>query len=578
MVPSMLVFLSALPLLPNGKVDRRALPPAQEHSFTADRTGTAPRTEIAALVAQVWRETLNLDRFGVDDNFFELGGHSLSAAQVVAKLRAAIGGQVLIRDLFEAPTVAGLAEVVEKSLRAEPAARLPPITAKPRQRFLPLSPSQERLFSFAQLLGGGDFLNMPYAYRLAGPLQAPALRLAIKEIVRRHETLRTGFTETDDGPRQFVRRRVDVRLPLFDLSRLAADQRDERLDRLSRDDAAQCFDLERPPLLRVKLLRLAAERHVLLVTIHHITTDQESMAVFRKELTVLYQAFSQGLPSPLPDLPIQFPDFVAWQRQILSKGLLSRQISYWRGQLSEPPACIDFHGDAKGNNRVRFHSSRKPLEIDDDLFKRLKNFAGEMICTPFMVFVAALKILIYRLSGQQDVRIGTLTANRGQRGTDGLIGYFVNALVLRTRLEPNLNCREFLQKVRAVCLDAYTHPDVPFEHLEDLLEENHKRHGAPLYQVMFNYRNLSTPSVSANGLTIASWEGKNRAANPGIEISRLDVNFHVRELSTELTGAVNYRTDLFDEPAITRFLGSYSGILNQMILSPDRRIANIMLD
>jgi amino acid adenylation domain-containing protein len=398
MVPSSFVVLDAIPLLPNGKVDWGALPPAQEHRCAADRIRTEPRTEIEALVAQVWRETLNLDLLGVNDNFFELGGHSLLAAQVAAKLRAAIGHEVCIRDLFEAPTVAGLAEIVEQRLRAEPAAGLPPITATPRRRFLPLSPSQERLFSFAQLFGGGDFLNMPYAYRLAGPLQAPAMRMAIKEIVQRHESLRTGFTETDDGPRQFVRRRVDVKLPLFDLSRLAPDQRDARLDQLSRDDAAQCFDLERPPLLRVKLLRLAAERHVLLVTMHHIITDQWSMAVFRKELTVLYQAFSQGLPSPLPGVPVQFLDFVAWQRQILSNGLLSRQISYWRDRLSERPACIDFRCGVKGKSATRFHSSRKPIEIDDDLFKRLKNFAGELSCTPFMVFLAALKILIYRFS------------------------------------------------------------------------------------------------------------------------------------------------------------------------------------
>ncbi|HSQ13786.1 MAG TPA: condensation domain-containing protein, partial [Candidatus Deferrimicrobium sp.] len=384
MVPASFVMLDAIPLLPNGKVDRQSLPPLRERSFAADRTRTEPRTEIEALVAQLWRETLNLDLLGVGDNFFELGGHSLLAAQVVAKLRAAIGREVSIRDLFAAPTVAGLAEIMEKRIGAEPKADLPPITAGPRQRLFPLSLSQERLFSFAQLFGGGDFLNMPYAYRLTGPLQAPALSRAIEEIARRHEALRTGFSETDDGPRQFVRRSVDVKLPLVDLSRLAPDDRDERLDELSRDDAGQCFDLERPPLIRVKLLRLAAEQHVLLVTMHHIITDQWSMAVFRNELAVLYQAFSQGLPSPLPDVPIQCRDFGAWQRQILSNGLLSRQISYWRDRLSERPACIDFRRGARRRSGARFHSSRTPIEIDDDLFKTLKSFAGAAACTPFM--------------------------------------------------------------------------------------------------------------------------------------------------------------------------------------------------
>jgi hypothetical protein len=570
--------LGALPLLPNGKVDRRALPPAQESRLAADRIRTEPRTEIEVLVAQVWREALNLDQVGVEDNFFDLGGHSLLAAEVAAKLRAASGREVMIRDLFETPTVAGLAGIIEKRISAGHKAELPPITSTRRKRFLPLSASQERLFSFAQLLGGGDFLNMPYAYRLNGRLDAPVLRAAIREIVRRHEALRTGFVETDDGPRQFVRRSVDVRLPLFDFSRLPPEQRDERIDQLSRDDAAQCFDLERPPLLRVKLLRLAAERHVLLVTMHHIVTDQWSMGVLRKELAALYQAFSQGLPSPLADLPIQFSDFSAWQRLILSNGFLSRQISYWQDQLGERPACIDFHCGAKGKNGARFHSLRRPIEIDDGLFKRVKNVAGEVTCTPFMIFVAALKILLYRYSGQEDVRIGTLIANRGQTGTGGLIGYFVNALVLRTRVEPNLNCRDFLRKVRDVCLSAYANPDAPFEHLEVALEKNGRRRAAPLYQVMLHYRSLSTAPVTANGLTITSWDGKNRAADPGIDISRLDVNFHLRELSTGLTGAVNYRTDLFDEQGMDKFLRSYSGILKQMILYPDRRISNLKLD
>lgn len=578
MVPSVLIFLSALPLLPNGKVDRRALPPAREHGFAADRIRTEARTEIEALVAQVWRDALNMDLLGVDDHFFDLGGHSLLAAQVAAKLHAASGREVLVRDLFEAPTVAGLAGMIEKSIRAENKAELPPITATPRKRFMPLSPSQERLFSFAQLFGGGDFLNMPYAYRLNGRLDAPVLRAVLREMVRRHEALRTGFIETDDGPRQFVRGSAGVKLPLFDLSRLAPNERDERLDELSRNDAAQCFDLERPPLIRVKLLRLAAERHVLLVTMHHLVTDQWSMGVFRRELAALYQAFSQGLPSPLADLPVQFSDFSAWQRRILSNGLLSRQISYWRDELGERPAHIDFHCGARGKNGARFHSLRRPIEIDDGLFKKVKNFAGEVTCTPFMIFVAALKILIYRCSGQEDVRIGTLIANRGQPGTEGLIGYFTNALVLRTRVEPNLDGRDFLRKVRDVCLSAYANPDVPFEHLEGALEENRRRRAAPIYQVMLHYRSLLTAPATANGLTITSWDGKNRAADPGIDISRLDVNFHLRELSTKLTGAVNYRTDLFDEPGMDKFLRRYSGIVKQLILYPDRRISNIKLD
>ena len=397
-----------------------------------------PRTEIEALVAQIWSEALNLPEIGVDDNFFELGGHSLLAAQIVAQLRAALDRPVSLHNLFEAPTVAGMAENIERSIRAEAAAELPTIKSLPRKRFLPVSLSQEQLFLFAQLFGGGDFLNMPYAYRLMGPLDVAALHRAIRAIVGRHATLRSGFVEANGEPRQFVRRKVNLRIPLVDLSRLPQETLESELDRRSKADARRTFDLEEPPLLRVKLLRLAEDRHILLVTMHHIITDQWSMGLFRKELAIIYDAISRGLPVPLADLPIQFTDFTTWQREILSRAAwLDSQISYWRGQLGEPSPRLEFPPRGSPAKAARFHSTRKPIEIGAALFARIKNFASAQRCTPFMVFVTALNILLYRYAGATDIRVGTLAANRGQPGTEGLIGYFVNALILRTKVSPD---------------------------------------------------------------------------------------------------------------------------------------------
>jgi hypothetical protein len=444
-----------------------------------------------------------------------------------------------------------------------------------RKRFLPVSLSQERLFLFAQLFGGGDFLNMPYAYRLTGPLDVAALHRAVRAIVGRHATLRSGFVEANGEPRQLVRRKVNLRMPLVDLSRLPKEALESELDRRSKADARRTFDLEEPPLLRVRLLRLAADRHILLVTMHHIITDQWSMGVFRKELAINYDAISRGLPVPLADLPIQFTDFTTWQREILSAGWLDSQISYWRGQLGEPSARLEFPRAVQQAKTARFHSTRKPIEIDEALFARIKDFANAQRCTPFMVFVTALNVLLYRYAGATDIRVGTLTANRGQPGTDGLIGYFVNALILRTKLSPMMKCHELLDDVRQVCLSAYAHQDVPFEHLESLLTQEYKRSSAPLYQVMLNYRGLSMAARNSNGLTIAPWDGDNRAADPGIAISRLDLNLHLRELPTRLTGAVNYKTDLFDDAEITKFLGGFSAILDQMVTDANCRISKI---
>jgi hypothetical protein len=311
---------------------------------------------------------------------------------------------------------------------------------------------------------------------------------------------------------------------------------------------------------------------------HHLVTDQWSMAVFRQELAALYEAFSQGLPSPLPELPFQFRDFVAWQRRTLADGLLTRQITYWRKQLSGPRTAGIFHNGAGGHRRARYDSTRQRIEADDGLVQKIKDLAAAQSVTPFMVFVAALKLLMYRSSGREDVRVATLSANRGQAKTDGLIGYFVNALILRTWVLPRITCKEFLRQVREVCLTAYANADVPVEVLEAALDNRARRSAAPLYRVMFNYRSLSTQPVIANGLTIASWDGKHRAGNPGVDVARLDVNFNLRELSTKFTGTVNFRTDLFGQRGMERFLRNYFGILNQIVEHSEQRISQLKLD
>jgi len=575
MVPANFVWLGDQPRLPNGKINRRALPLPGEFRRREEGTVISPRTEVETLIAQIWQEVLRVDGIGVDDNFFDLGGHSLLAAPVAAEMRAVFNKPMALRDLFEAPTIAGLAALVEKAGRADQEKDLPAITPATARRDVGLSFGQKQLFLFSQLFGGADFLNLPYAYRLAGRLDVQALKKAVQEIVNRHDVLRTAFIDTADGARQVVRRRLIVRLPIVDLTRLPKESQDKQLDELSKRDAARTFDLEKPPLFRTTLIRLADDQHILLVTLHHIIGDQWSMGVFRKELAAFYAAFSMGLPAPLPPLPFQFSDFIHWQKQLFENGAFGRQVAYWQKRLDGLSPALQFQREAKRKRTPRFHSARQPVHFDDVLGTQIKSFARAQSCTPFMIFVAGLDILLWSYTGESDIRIGTLVANRGQAGTDGLIGYFVNALVLRTRVLPAMTCVELLNDVRETCLEAYAHQDVPFEYLEALLEKKQKRARVPLYQVMFNYRNLWTSPANANGLTIASWNGKNRAGDPGLAMARLDVNFNLRELSMELTGAVNYKTDLFDDRRITKLLADYSEILKQMIAFPKRRISKI---
>ena len=383
----------------------------------------------------------------------------------------------------------------------------------------------------------------------------------------------------DGAPRQVIRRKVMIRMPFVDLTGCRSKIYQVSWSDSRKTDAGRVFDVENPPLLRIKLLRVAADRHILLVTMHHMITDQWSMGLFRKELALCYAAITRGVPLPLPDLPIQFSDFTRWQRKILADGLLDGQISYWRGQLDAPAPRLVFRRPVIRAQPARFHQqAAQALEIGEALLTRIKHFAGERHCTPFMVFVAALNILLHRLTGETDIRIGTLTANRSQPGTEGVIGYFVNALILRTTVDPQLQCRELLKAVRRICLSAFAHQDVPFEYLESVLERKLTPPSAPWYQVMLNYRNLSAAPESSNGLTISPWYGKKRAADPGIAIARLDLDFHLRELPTKVTGVVSYKTDLFRDRDIAKILDGFAAILDQMIADADRRISKFKLN
>jgi amino acid adenylation domain-containing protein len=571
MVPAAFVWLDSLPRLPNGKMDRRAL--HQRENFQLGELGgkTAPRTQVENLVAQIWCEILGIDSIGVDDNFFERGGHSLLAAQVAAKMRAVFERPVALRDIFETPTVAGLAALAART-ESEPE-DLPALARSREKQATRLSFGQEQMFVFGQLFGGADFLNLPYGYRLDGRLDRAALKRAMEEMISRHEILRTAFIDDSAGACQIVRRRVAFKLPVMDLARLPTEDREAKLEAISRADAARAFDLETPPLLRATLIRLTEARHVLLITLHHLIADQWSMGVLRRELAALYEAFSQDRPSPLPALPFQYSDFARWQRRTIECGAFDRQIRYWKKALERPALRLDFQRHLKRKSAPRFQSARAPLRFEPGLLDRIKSFGREQGCTPFMIFVTALAILLRAHTGARDIRIGTLVANRGQSGTDGLIGYFVNALVLRLHVAPSMTARELLRHVRAVCLEAYAHQDVPFEHLEALFEREQK--GVPLYQVMLNYRNLWTPALELNGLTIAPWDGKYRASDPGVAMSRLDVNFSIRELSTELTGAVTYKTDLFDERRMARLLADYFAVLKKILVSLEQRVAQI---
>jgi acyl carrier protein len=536
-----------------------------------------PRTAVEDAVTAIWRELLRLERVGVHDDFFELGGHSLFATQLIARLRAAFAVELSVRDLFDAPTIAGVARKIESALRQNNSDDLPPITAKGLAGNLPLSLAQEQFLALDELLSGAEFLHLPYGYRLTGPLDVAVLMRSLQAIVDRHAVLRTRFRDVDGEPVQTIRRSQKLVCSVVDLTALAPGQRQAALARLSSDDASAPFDLAARPAFRVKLIRMASCEHVLLATLHHIIGDQWSLRRFRYELIKLYEAFALGLPSPLPELPIQFADFTRWQIQVLETGGFDEQLNYWRNTLGGAAPRLEFTGLRKRTGRFGYRSARKFLTLQGDLFAGVRELARRRNLTPYVVLLAALDAWLWRLTGSRDIRIATLVANRSRPRTEELIGYLVNAVVLRAHIAPRMSFIELLDQARATALGAFAHQELPFEVLVRALQDKKKMSNRPLYQVLMNYRRFEFHSESVSSLTIASLGGTDRATAPDVAFTSADLSFDFRETATALTAGVNYRVALFDESFIEHALKQFSIVLAQVIALPGRRLSSIKL-
>ncbi|HEX7243315.1 MAG TPA: amino acid adenylation domain-containing protein, partial [Longimicrobiaceae bacterium] len=456
MVPGAYVVLEQLPVTANGKIDRRALPAPER---TADEAYAAPRSVGEELLAGIWAEVLGVERVGVEENFFGLGGHSLLATQVVSRVRQAFGVEVPLKALFEAPTVAGLAVRVE-ALRSDGTLLAPPIVPVPRDGSpLPLSFAQQRLWVVDRIEPDSPAYNMPHPLRLRGVLELPVLRASLDALVRRHESLRTTFSEEGGRPVQVVHPAVRVPLPAVDLRGLPGEARQREAKRLSGAEAMRPFDLARGPLLRATLVRLDEEDHVLLFNMHHIVSDGWSRGVLVREVSVLYGAFSRGETPRLPELPVQYADFAVWQREWLSGEVLEAQIGFWRERLEGVPPLLEIPTDRPRRAGQSSLAARHPFTLSPELSQRLRELARREGATLFMTLLGGWQALLSKYSGQDDVVVGTPIAGRNRRETEGLIGFFVNTLALRARLGADPTWSGLLEQVREETLGAYDHQD-----------------------------------------------------------------------------------------------------------------------
>jgi amino acid adenylation domain-containing protein/non-ribosomal peptide synthase protein (TIGR01720 family)/FkbM family methyltransferase len=568
MQPSAYVLLEALPLTANGKVDRAALPSPEAAGSLRATSFAAPRTATELELARIWSELLRLERVGIHDDFFALGGHSLLAMQLVSRVRSTFRVELPLRELFETPTVAKLAEAIERHDRAE--GEQAPIRPSPREGELPLSFAQQRLWFLDQLVPNNPFYNLASAVRLTGPLDVDALKRTLNEVVRRHEVLRTIFAPVEGQAAQSILPSLHVLVPVADLAALTGEARERELNRLATSDAQRPFDLKRGPLLRASLIKLGEAHHAVLLAMHHIVSDGWSQGVLVRELAILYPAFAEGRPSPLPELPIQYADFALWQRQSLTGDFRERQLSYWREQLSELPV-VQLPADRPRPAMQSFRGARYLFGMPEPVAGALRTLSASEGATLFMTLLGAFQVLLSRYCGLEDIAVGSPIAGRTRSETEGLIGFFVNSLVLRTDLSGDPSFRELLRRVREVALEAYAHQDLPFEMLVEELHPARDPSRDPLFQVMFALQNAPMPSVGTpHGLTLEPLHVETLT-------TKFDLTVAMWEWMSRLQGVVEYSTDLLDHTTVIRMMGHLTVLLEGISASPEARLSALPL-
>jgi acyl-CoA synthetase (AMP-forming)/AMP-acid ligase II/NAD(P)-dependent dehydrogenase (short-subunit alcohol dehydrogenase family) len=560
-----LVQLPMLPLKETGEIDVARLG-AVGHA-KGQEGNQQPRSELERKILEIWRQVLQNPQVGVLDNFFELGGHSLLATQSVARLQHLLQVEVPVRSLFEHPTVASLTQFIEQRQQVQ---TVPPLVPISREQPLLLSFAQQRLWFLDQLDPGNPGYAIPVTVEFEGQLDLNAFEESLLQLVERHEVLRTTFQERNGALFQVIAEHGSFNITFIDLQTLTEDQREAAARRLSEQESQFPFNLGIGPLLRCYLMRLSLQRHWIQLDMHHIISDGWSMGVLVHELTSLYQAALQRQPSPLAPLPIQYADYAQWQRQWLHGEVLKEQLRYWTNQLSGAQALelpTDFARQAQSRRRgASYH-----FELDKEVSEGLMHLSRQEGVTLFMLLLAGFQVLLSRQSGQQDIVVGTDSANRSRLETEGLIGFFVNLLVLRVRLHENPRFLSVLQQLREMVLGAYAHQEVPFEMIVEHLRLKRQGQGTPLVNVLFVMQNL--PETQANFPEVIM-----RPVDRGSIHAKFDLALFLSESSDGLSGSVNYSTDLFREETIARMMSNYEALLRDILAHSESPVGSLEIE
>ena len=567
MVPAQLMRLDAMPLSPSGKLDRRALP----EPVWQTREHIEPETPLQQQIAAIWREVLGLPQIGLRDDFFALGGHSLLATQIISRTRQACDVELPLRTLFEASELGAFAEQVGLIQASGQRNQQTAIAKVDRSQPVPLSYSQQRMWFLWQMEPDSPAYNVGGMARLRGVLDVGRFEAALQALIMRHETLRTTFPSVDGVAYQKVSPQTGVRMDWQDISELNETEREQRLQQLADHEAHTPFNLETGPLLRACLVKAGEQEHYLVLTLHHIVTEGWAMDIFARELSALYEAFIDERLSPLSPLPVQYLDYSVWQRQWLESGERQRQLDYWTAQLGTEHPLLELPGD-RPRPPVQSHQGELyRFDLSDALAARVRAFNVERGLTLFMTMTATLAVLLYRYSGQTDLRIGAPVANRIRPESEGLIGAFLNTQVLRCQLNGQMNVGELFEQIRHTVIEGQSHQDLPFDHLVEALQPPRSAAYNPLFQVMCNVQRWEfQQSRQLAGMTVEYLANDARA-------TKFDLNLEVTDLDHRLGCCLTYSTDLFDEPRIARMAEHWRNLLEALIADPDQRLSELPL-
>jgi acyl carrier protein len=569
MVPGRIVMLREMPLSPNGKIDRRALPDPEKTRYELRPGGPNLSTPIEEIITGIWCDVLGQNEIGIDESFFDLGGHSLLATQVMSRVREVFRAEIPLRSIFDTDTIAGFTRKIKEHVGAATSGIPPRIERGPDSERVALSFAQQRLWFIQRLAPENTAYNMSNEVRLSGQVNVKALDATLVEITRRHEVLRTSFISEDGEPLQVIGGAEQVRLMVVDLRELDLSRKETETRRLAREEGETRFDLERGPLLRVRLLRLEDEESLLLVTMHHIASDGWSLDILIRETGLLYEAYSGGRGSPLEELQIQYKDFARWQREWMKGEVLEKQLDYWKRQLKgiEETGGLptDYPRSAEGTSR----GARLKRVISKEVRERLKEMGRQQGVTLFMTLLGAFEVVMKHYSGRDEVVVGTDVANRNRGETEGLIGFFVNQLVMRMEVKGEWSFEELLRRVREVALEGYANQDVPFEKVVEAMNPRRAGGQSPFFQVKLILQNAPQHSLDVKGLRVKVVEVQNRTAKSDILLSLF-------ENDDGLLCNYQYDTSLFERDTITRLADQYEIVLREVISVPASPLCQVI--